>query len=668
MSTDRLPLVPGTRAGYAWAREDWVAYADRLLAAVQPWASPGGSQICLPGQPGGYGADIDGLEGFTRTFLLAGFRIAGARGEGVDDLIAFYTRGIKNGVDPDASDRWVRLDEHPQAKVEAASLALILDMTRPWIWERLDEVTQNRVIDYLSPIVGDASYPKNNWLWFRVVVQTFLRSVGGPWSPADIASDLAAHDSYYRTAGWYSDGTERAFDHYVGWAMHLYPALWARMQGASELAAGREAKDKERLERFLQDAVNLIGGDGSPLIQGRSLVYRFAAAASYWAGAFSEVETVPLGQLRRAAEMIVTHFAERGVPDENDLLTLGWFGTWRRLAQNYSGTGSPYWAVKGLIGIALPADHPVWHAPAEPLPIEKHDVCLAIEAPGWVVAGTTADGIIRVVNHGTDHALEGDLVGDSPIYARTAYSTSTAPLHDGRAWAEPLEQSVVLVRDDGSASHRAGMRLLGTAALGEIGVAGSRITAHFIAPSQTQTRHGSGIVGDVSLAGTITVWSLTRGAWEVRFARVEELADASTHTLRIGGWPVAGEHLDISAGSIRNESIESHLVALGAEGTFSAERRDGASPLALNVAVPVLRFPVVVGEWFATAIALRGVETSAVEAPSLEHIQSGFSITWQDGTRTRALPTDHRIVVDGESVEPDPASTGPLAIAKEQLT
>ena len=41
-----------------------------------------------------------------------------------------------------------------------------------------------------------------------------------------------------------------------------------------------------------------------------------------------------------AASAIVDHFASHGAPDDDDLLTLGWHGPWRRLAQNYSGTGS----------------------------------------------------------------------------------------------------------------------------------------------------------------------------------------------------------------------------------------------------------------------------------------------------------------------------------------
>ena len=189
MAPEHPKAAPGT-----WSRDEWLARADAMLTAARRHATAGAGRIVFPGAEGGYGNAVDGLEGFARTFLLAGFRIAGARGEGVDELIEFYSRGIASGVDPHAVDRWVRMDEHAQAKVEAASIALILDLTRPWIWDRLDATTQQRVIDYLAPVVGDDTYPQTNWVWFRIVVQTFLRSVGGPWSPDDIAADLARHD------------------------------------------------------------------------------------------------------------------------------------------------------------------------------------------------------------------------------------------------------------------------------------------------------------------------------------------------------------------------------------------------------------------------------------------------------------------------------------------
>ncbi|MFH8252292.1 DUF2264 domain-containing protein [Microbacterium sp. B2969] len=633
-----------------WSRAQWLRYADRLLAGAQAWASPGHARITPPGAEGGYGNAVDGLEGFARTFLLAGFRIAGERGQGVDDLIEFYARGIQTGVDPDAPDRWVRLDEHPQAKVEAASLALILDMTRPWIWDRLDRVTQDRVIAYFSPAVGDATYPRTNWLWFRLVVQTFLRSVGGPWSPRDVADDLALHDSFARPGGWLSDGDERSYDHYVGWALHLYPVLWSRMQGAPELAGGRTVKDIALLDRFLRDAVALVGADGSPLIQGRSLIYRFAAAAPFWVGALAEVPSTSLGALRHAANRVVGHFEGNGVPDSRDLLSMGWHGDWRRLAQAYSGPASPYWATKGLLGISLPADHPVWSAPAEPLPVETSDSLRAVRAAGWLVSGTRADGIVRVINHGTDHAIEGSLVGDSPLYARLGYSTATAPLANGRAWREPLEQSVALVDDAGEATHRAAMELLDVHvdADGEtpVGVAASTWPAHWIEPADTQVRHGSGIQGDVMVAGRLTVRSLARGPWEVRIVDVDSLEPGFDRvlTLRVGGWAVADAAAAVNeTARATTARLSSGIHPLLGPGSAGVEERPDSTPLGATASVPVVTFPAIAGERVAVIVELAGAAAD-LGAARLETVAGEARVTWPDGVATTTPLPDLRIV------------------------
>lgn len=608
-------------------REQWAGLADDMLLAVRPYASADHALITLPGAPGGYGTAVDGLEGFARTFLLAGFRLAGERGADPLNLAEWYAAGLAAGTDPSSPGRWVRPREHGQAKVEAASLALILDLTRPWLWNSLDGGVQERVVHYLAEVVGDRTYPRNNWLWFRVVVETFLRSVGGPWSAADLEEDLALHESFARADGWFSDGDQRSFDHYVGWAMHLYPVLWARMQGAA-VPAERQARDVARLDRYLQDAIRLVGADGSPLIQGRSLTYRFAAAAPYWAGAIAGVPSTSPGQLRRAASSIVTHFVQHDAPDADGLLTLGWHGPWRPLAQSYSGTGSPYWASKGMLGLALPADHPVWTADEEPLPVEVADDLVAVRAPGWIVSGTHDDGIVRVINHGTDHADEGSLGADSPLYARLGYSTATSPLLDEQAWEEPFDQAVVLVDPAGRATHRSGMTLLTCEVADEVGVASSRSTAHLVDIDRSLHTHGSGLAGTSEVVGTLTTVSVVRGAWEVRAVRVDDAAEGLT--LRTASWPVAGEH-EVVPDGVRSGRLTSLLIP-------STEVRidKDASPLGPSTATPWASIPAVPGDWWVTVVGLAEhpgtPPTAAVTAAQL-------TVTWPNGRFTsHALP------------------------------
>jgi len=634
--------APGPSGASGPEARAWLAaYADRLLAAVQPYASPSGSLITLPGTPGGYGTAVDGLEGFARTFLLAGFRLAGEDGADPTGLAERYAAGLAAGTDPTHPERWTRPEEHGQAKVEAASLALILDMTRPWIWDRLAPDVQERTVEYLASVVGDRDYPDNNWVWFRIVVETFLRSVGGPFSADDVAHDLAAHDRFRRPDGWFADGPERSFDHYTGWALHLYPALWARMPGAAEVAraagddlAVRAASDREHLARYLDDALALVGADGSPLLQGRSLAYRFAAAAPFWAGAFAGVGRP--GQLREAATRVVRHFADRGVPGPDGLLTLGWHHAWRPLAQRYSGTGSPYWASKGLLGLALPATHDVWTAAPEPLPVDDGDVLAVAAAPGWAISATRDDGIVRVINHGTDHAVPGADGGDSPLYARLGYSTATSPLLDAEAWTSPLDQSVVLLDADGRATHRAGFRTLEVrladsspveAAEAEprarAAVLASVAEAHWLDPDLTAPDHGSGRPGEPTPAGRVTTVSLVRGAWEVRLVRVATPVEAPAVGLRVGGW-AAGPGV-----------VSTLVPLLGDVAPVCGETTsEDATPLAGPTVTPWVRYAPVPSGWVAVGVHL--ARTAAAAPPHLDLTAGQAHVTWPDGVRTTA--------------------------------
>ncbi|MGX9899107.1 DUF2264 domain-containing protein [Arthrobacter sp. SA17] len=240
-------------------------------------------------------------------------------------------------------------------------------------------------------------------MWWR---PSFRLSAAAP-SEEDIHAGLAIHDSLYRGGGWFADGPERAYDHYVGWAFQVYPQVWALMAPDNPRVIARKAMDAERLVDFLDDAAHLVGANGAPLIQGRSLIYRFAAAAPFWAGELAGNTRLAPGLSRRAASGMLDYFVRNGGIDSNGLLSVGWHGQYPGMKQSYSGAGSPYWAAKGMMGLALPADHRVWTAVEEPLPVEAGNTRRIIAAPGWNVSGTVADGVVRVANHGTDHANQG---------------------------------------------------------------------------------------------------------------------------------------------------------------------------------------------------------------------------------------------------------------------
>jgi hypothetical protein len=527
--------------------------------------------------------------------------------------------------------------------VEAASIALVLQLTRPWLWDRLDDAVRDRVVAWLATVIGQP-YPPINWVWFRIVVESFLREAGGPWSAADVEEDLAVHASLRRPGGWISDGDERAYDHYTGWALHLYPLLWTHLFDVTGTLCPGSLRHQwaADLRDYLDDAVRLVGTDGSPLLQGRSLVYRFAAAAPFWVGAFTGTSRLSPGLTRRVAGGMVRHFADRGAPD--GLLTLGWQHAWPAMRQAYSGPGSPYWAAKGMLGLALPAHHPVWTDVEEPLPIETGDVARVVVAPGWLVSGRRRDGIALVVNHGTDHAHPGDQRADSPLYARLGYSTATVP---------PLgsvpDNTVVVLDADGRASHRAGFETCYTTELpgGVLAAASTGRVRWVDTDGDDSPDHGSGRSGPVVPGPVLTVVSVVRGGIEVRLARLVA-ADVPVRSLRLSGWPVSDATRPVTepgAAAARTPALRSEVRSLRGFTTADVAVEAGISPLGEWTAIPFVATdgPPAPGAVLAAVVVLdRGGPDDA--DPSLAIARDGqgghhVTLTWPDGVSAEvALP------------------------------
>jgi hypothetical protein len=618
-----------------WTRDDWVAVARRMLAALEPYRSPLGARVDLPGRPSRSGPESDGLEGFARTFLLAGFLVAGNGGVDPDGWLERYAVGLAAGTDRNSPEAWPRLDELDQAKVEAASIALILRLTRPWLWDRLAAGVQERVVDWLSGVIGQP-YPPINWVWFRIVVESFLREVGGPWSAADIEADLAVHAGMRRSDGWLSDGSDRAYDHYVGWALHLYPLLWTHLFDVTDslVSTGVRAQWAADLTRYLDDAVRLVGADGAPLMQGRSLTYRFAAAAPFWVAALTGTGGLAPGVIRRVTTRMLKYFLTKGALGSNGILSLGWRGEWPSIRQDYSGPGSPYWACKGMLGLVLPAGHPVWTSPEEPLPVEIGDEERAVSAPGWLLSARRDDGFTVVLNHGTDHARPGDLRSDAPLYARLGYSTATMPPSSG--WSQPLDNTVAVVDSDGRASHRAGFRtLFAEERPGGVLLAASSGPIRWVDISADHSYdHGKGRSGPVIPGPVLTVASVLRGGTEVRLCRVDAREpDERWQAVRLGGWPVSGEDepLPETDSCVRVGRLRSELRPLrGFQRAGTVVERD-VTPLGHWTATP----------WLATEGALPLGEVLAAvvvlghgsPAPDLRVVSAQVELTWPDGHR-----------------------------------
>ncbi|MGW5481600.1 DUF2264 domain-containing protein [Streptomyces sp. NPDC004008] len=445
-----------------YTRAHWEAVADGLLAAAWRWSTPGRALLDLPGRPSRSGVRSDGLEGYARTFLAAAFRVAGAGGSDPHGWLERYAAGLAAGTRTpgrDDAESWPLVLDHDvqgQPMVESASVALGLRLTAPWLWKNLDAGVQDRAEEWLRGALRHTPAP-NNWYLFPFTVAGFLESVGRGDAETAAARRRALDllEGWYRGDGWYADGDGRAFDHYNGWALHLYPVLDAHLAGDGKPATDHGARLREHLEGFSL----MFGADGAPLHFGRSLTYRFAATAAVGLGALTGHTPLPPGTSRRLVNGGLRHFLDRGALTDDGLFALGWYGPHDATLQSYSGPASPYWASKAFVSLLAPEDHPLWTAREEPAPAEGSDRVLALPAPGLLVQSTGADGIVRLHNHGSDHVRphEGESAAeDDPHYGRQAYSTRTGPTAPGN-----IADNHLSVEVDGRGSVRRRIQPLG---------------------------------------------------------------------------------------------------------------------------------------------------------------------------------------------------------------
>jgi hypothetical protein len=566
-----------------------MATADRLLEGVRRFASRRFGAVHVPGPHPSSSRRDEGLEGYARTFLLAAYRLAATDGRAPGDLTDRYSEGLKAGTDPGGAEAWPSIEDNAQPIVEAAFVALALNETRHWIWEELDDRTRQRVVDWLSRVQGKRT-PLNNWVLFPVVVQAFLKSVGATYRQEEIDRNLDLVDSWYQRDGWYSDGAGDSYDYYVGWALHFHTLMWCRIDGDGS-DPSRAAVYRKRVFRFLENYRFLFASDGAPLYHGRSLTYRFAAVAPLWAGALVDATPLAPGETRRIASGVLRHFLDRGAVRDG-LLTLGWYEEFQPMIQHYSGHGSPYWASKAFCGLLLPPDHPAWTVKEEPMAVEQSNFCVAMPAPGFLARGTSADGIVRVASHRSDHfpiparrprqslvrravgrlaqVLDGPpppaLFAYDPHYAKLAYSTHTAPDVE----EDDIDSQVTLVGADGRQSRRLRIHCLDV---------NERFAASVYYPL------------DPASAERVETMTIVHGRAEVR---VHHVSAPRGGTLRDGGFAVAAAHppdarvRDGWSFVRRADGLTSFVAALHGFDAPAVHRTQGTNPFGRHSATPYL--------------------------------------------------------------------------------
>ena len=421
-------------------RADLQALAEQLWKPFVPLLAKEGAAISLDAVTASYGAPADRLETFVRPLWAVASLVAGGGGFRDADLIAEV---LAQGVDPAHPHYWGTLGDRDQRAVEMSSLAVALWLAPELMWRPLGRETQQRLVAWLGQI-NRREVRDNNWHFFRVLVNGALASVGAPVDDVRLEADLQRLDAFYHGDGWYRDGATRHVDYYVPTALHLYGLVWAKLSGPG---APRTSDYLERARRFAPDFVAWFAPDGSALPMGRSLTYRFAQGAFWGALAFADLEALPWGTIKHLHLQHLRWWARQPIFDGRGFLTIGYAYPNQIMAEAYNAPGSPYWAAKAFLPLALPESHPFWTA--EERPPEVPAVSVAPGCAGLRICRDDSRGhVFALANNPLETA---HLRHAAQKYGKFVYSTAFAfsvPV-GGNGPQHGAADSMLLVSRDG---------------------------------------------------------------------------------------------------------------------------------------------------------------------------------------------------------------------------
>jgi hypothetical protein len=229
--------------------------------------------------------------------------------------------------------------------------------------------------------------------------------------------------------GWYTDSLKHpTFDYYNFWVFASHFLYWNRMVGARYPEWSR--RFGARLRAFLENVPYFYGANGSHILFGRSLIYRWAdltpLVLAYPQGFWPHSP----GLLRAIARCNMEHLWKLGGFDaargklREALSADGSTG----IKEGYIDNGHPYWGMQAFALFLIPKSDPFWTAPEEPLPVERGDFLHRFEDTKMLIAGTRASGQVRLAQ--ADAAHYEPSYRDK--YAKFSYSShfpfATAPL------------------------------------------------------------------------------------------------------------------------------------------------------------------------------------------------------------------------------------------------
>lgn len=391
------------------SRADVARAAANLFAPLLPYFSESGARVELSATSAHFDTAAAAMEGFARPLWGIAPLVAGGGDFAHWDI---YRRGLAAGTDPDHPDYWGEIGDVDQRQVELAAIAFAILIVPQHVWDPLDDTARRNLIAYFQKARAHR-FVDSNWRFFRVLIGLALARCGADIAPHDITGDLDALERFTLGKGWYRDGPIRSADHYIPFAFHYYGLIYSALGNDPSRAEIYRARAGD----FAQAMRHWYGPDGAALPFGRSLLYRFAHTGFWGALAYGGVAALPWGEIKGYYLRNLRWWARQPIFCRDGVLSIGYAYPNLMVSEGYNSAGSPYWAMKAFLPLALPETHPFWATEeTAPLPFAEP---VALPEPGMVAQHLP--GHISMLTAGQDYAHQWR--GMAEKYCKFAYST-----------------------------------------------------------------------------------------------------------------------------------------------------------------------------------------------------------------------------------------------------
>ncbi|KAG5788616.1 hypothetical protein H9Q69_012317 [Fusarium xylarioides] len=370
-----MPGLPGFSDNPFRDRDDLLRAATAIIKPLEQYRSKSKARVKLyPSTAAGFDDVAAQLEGFARPL----WAISSLVDKSTEPSLSSWLRGIEAGADPENPEYWGHLASFDQRMVEMESIAFAL-LTEPHaILSFLNPESRSNLEQWLQQI-NNYDMPRNNWRWFRVLVNLALMKVLG--SDKDKArqamdADFELLDQFYLGEGWSSDGIwgddRKQADYYSGsFAIQFAQLLYLRCAVDDEK---RVTKYRQQAMEFASEYWRYFDTNGAAIPFGRSMTYRFACGAFWSAFALSDIQSpqprLSLGTIKGLLLRHLRWWAKQPeIFNSDGTMNIGYAYPNMYMSEDYNSRQSVYWCLKSFVVLGLPSDHPFWTVQEEPHPI-----------------------------------------------------------------------------------------------------------------------------------------------------------------------------------------------------------------------------------------------------------------------------------------------------------